>query len=171
MASKDQKPSNSGSGFSTPTIPPAETPSYQTPANEEWDREVNYLLDRSEDDHDQPYQGMSEGCHNRRLQTHCHLKCSSEPCECCQYAGDADWIRKGQWLEDCISCQEDDEYERGETDAPIPRSDTTGAIAIGVVALIWSKGLGLEFCLNIPHNELSKDLLFFAIIANLTRWG
>lgn len=138
MASKDQKPPNSDSWSSTPTIPPAETLSDQTPADEEWDREVHYLLDRSEDDHVQPCQGMSEGCHNRRLQTHCHLKCSSEPCECCQNAGDADWIRKGQWLEDCISCQEDDEYERGEKDASIPRSSTTGAIAVGAVVLIVS---------------------------------
>lgn len=56
--------------------------------------------------------GLWNGCsYGDYHQPYCRLRCSPRACKQCREVGDADWIRRGHWLEDCISLEEEDENQ------------------------------------------------------------
>lgn len=65
--------------------------------------------------------GLWNGCSfGENHQPHCRLKCSPRACKQCREVGDEEWLRRGQWLEDCVSWDdEDDEDQHSEKDLPM----------------------------------------------------
>lgn len=71
--------------------------------------------------------GLWNGCtYGEHHQPHCRLRCSPRSCRQCREVGDADWIQRGQWLEDCISWDDED----GEGDLPPRRQGVSTVIAV-----------------------------------------
>lgn len=62
--------------------------------------------------------GLWNGCSfSENHQPYCRLKCSPRACKQCREVGDEEWLRRGQWLEDCIIWDdEDDEDQHSEKD-------------------------------------------------------
>lgn len=98
--------------------------------------------------------GLWNGCSfGENHQPYCRLKCSPRACKQCREVGDEEWLRRGQWLEDCISLDdEDDKDQHSEKDLPMGHIVTkiiflsTGAIFMA--ALLYCSQLNpctLEF--------------------------
>lgn len=62
--------------------------------------------------------GLWNGCSfGENHQPHCRLKCSPRACKQCREVGDEEWLRRGQWLEDCVNWdEEEDEDQHSERD-------------------------------------------------------
>lgn len=94
--------------------------------------------------------GLWNGCSfGEDHQSYCRLQCSPRACKQCREVGDEEWLRRGQWLEDCISWDdEDDEDQHSEKDLPMGHIVakiiflSTGAISLAAL-LYWSQ---LDLC-------------------------
>lgn len=81
----------------------------------------------------QSCRGLWNGCaYGEHHQRHCRLRCSPRSCRQCREVGDSDWIQRGQWLEDCVSWDEEDEdeYQHAERDLPPRRQEVSTVIAV-----------------------------------------
>lgn len=79
----------------------------------------------------QSCKGLWNGCaYGEHHQPHCRLRCSPRSCRQCREVGDADWIQRGQWLEDCVSWDDEDEHQRAERDLPPRRQGVSTVVAV-----------------------------------------
>lgn len=92
----------------------------------------------------QSCKGLWNGCSvGEKHNPHCRLRCSPRACKQCREVIDADWIRRGRWLEDCVTWDEDDEHQHGGEDLPARRKRGKW---ITTLLVIWTVAGGLGMC-------------------------
>lgn len=122
---------------SSRTISPTDSLSERESKHEQSSSELESPPPELINDCAQSCSGLWNGCsYGEHHQLHCRLRCSPRACKQCREVGDAEWIRRGQWLEDCISWDEDDEYQRNEKGIHTRRAGVNNVIAISALAVI-----------------------------------
>lgn len=85
--------------------------------------------------HNRDESSSERSFHRQDPQNQAHFKCSPEDSKQCLEAACKEWIQEGQWIEDCIDWQDDQEPQLVRNDDPTIVID---AIAKGVGALCVS---------------------------------
>lgn len=127
------RPPYSDSHPSSRTLSPSDNLSEQTSKHENSSSELESPPPELLNHCSQFCVGLWNGCsYGEHHQLNCHLRCSPRSCKQCREVADADWIRRGQWLEDCVSWEEEDEHELRETE----REGAKKIIAISAIAIL-----------------------------------
>lgn len=137
LASKAGHTLPSDSLYSSRTISPTDSLSERESNHEQSSSELESPPTELINDCARSCRGLWNGCsYGEHHQLHCRLRCSPRACKQCREVGDADWIRRGQWLEDCISCEEDDEPRHSEKDIHTQQVGVNNFIVISAFAFI-----------------------------------
>lgn len=142
LALGNDNPQQSHSPHSSRTMSPARSLSEKESTHEKSSSETESPPSEPVNTCSQFCWGLWNGCSfGENHQPHCRLKCSPRACKQCREVGDEDWLRRGQWLEDCVTWdEEDDEDQPSEMDLPTRRRilRVTQIIVISVQTIIMA---------------------------------
>lgn len=92
----------------------------------------------------QSCKGLWNGCSfGEKHEPHCRLRCSPRACQQCHEVIDADWIRRGRWLEDCVAWDQDGEHQHSKEGLPARRKRGKKFTHLFVA---WALIFGLRMC-------------------------